>query len=298
MPGVPVRVLLVEGSPQTVQLLRLALRELGPGFELTWASGLAAALKHLAGGPFAVVLLDPALPDVPAEEVVRQIRTASPDVPLLMLASARDVAMCLSAMGQGAHDYLFRDVLTVHSLTRMIRDAVERPTQAPPAGSHLIDPLTGLANRDGLVAQAAQLWRAPQRLRKGATLLYLGLDGPAVKSAVNEALVEVAEVLRDVFRGSDLRARVGPISLAVLAIGAPEPTAPILTARLDEAINACNAAADRSYDLRLAVGLAYYDAELPSAFEEMLGLAEANVGAEILGRTGTKSSGAPLAARA
>jgi diguanylate cyclase (GGDEF)-like protein len=298
MAGKPVRVLLVQGSAQNVQLLRLALRELGPGFELSWAHGLAAALQHLAAGPFGVILLDPTLPDTPAEQAVRQLRAASPDVPLLLLASAHDVAICLRAMEEGAHDYLFKDVLTMHLLTRMIRDAVERPAQAPPGGLHLIDPLTGLANREGLLAQTAQLWRTPLRLRKGATLLYLALDAPVAASARDEALAEVADVLRETFRGSDLRARVGPISFALLAIGAPEPTASILTARLDEALNSRNAAEPRAYRLTLSVGLSHYDGEAPCSFEELLRGAEANVGAETLGGAGSPMAGSRLAAPA
>ena len=93
-------------------------------------------------------------------------------MPLLLLASAADVGLCLGALERGARPP-FKDVLTTHLLARTIRDAVERYRPASPGGTHLSDPLTGLANRDGLLAQAAHLWRSPTRLRKGATLLYL-----------------------------------------------------------------------------------------------------------------------------
>ena len=177
-----VRVLLVEGSAGNVHLMRLALREQSADFELTWAGGLAGALTLLANGGFDVVLLDPALADAPGEEAVRRLREAAPEVPLLLLASATDVALCLSAMEQGAYDYLFKDVLSTHLLARMIRDAVERYRPTSPSGAHLVDPLTGLANREGLLLQAGHLWRSPTRLRKGATLLYLALDGLAALS--------------------------------------------------------------------------------------------------------------------
>src|SRR6202011_3540627 len=129
-----------------------------PDFELIWADGLAAALALLDGDRFDVVLLDPALPDAPGAEAVCRLRQAVPDVPLLLLASAVDVGLCLRAMEQGAHDYLFKDVLTTHLLARTIPNAVERGRPAPAAGAALTDPLTGLANRDGLLAQANHLW--------------------------------------------------------------------------------------------------------------------------------------------
>src|SRR5690348_15048688 len=106
-----VRILLVEGNAGMVHLMRLALREVGPEFELTWAAGLTPALDLIAGRRFDVILLDPALADAPAAEAVRRLRRAAPEVPLLLLASAADVALCRGAMEQGAHDYLFKDVL-------------------------------------------------------------------------------------------------------------------------------------------------------------------------------------------
>jgi PleD family two-component response regulator len=285
-----VRVLLVEGNEGTVHLMRLALREVGPDFDLTWANGLNAALAAAARERFDVILLDPALSDATPSEAVCWLRQTASDVPLLLLASAADVGVCLGAMEQGAHDYLFKDVLTTHLLARMIRDAVERYRPAAAGGAHLIDAVTGLANREGLLGQAALLWRSSARLRKGATLLYLTLDGPgALGAAANRALVETADVLRETFRGSDLRARVAPADFVVLAIGAPEPTTPILTARLEEALLACNAQDDRDYELVLRVGASHYDPERPCTIHDMLTAARERVGSERLGRPSAAS---------
>jgi diguanylate cyclase (GGDEF)-like protein len=290
MPGTSVRVLLVEGNAGTVHLMRMALREVGPDFDLTWADGLNRALTLAAGSRFDVVLLDPTLADVPGAEAVLRLRQVAPDVPLLLLASAADVAVCLRAMEQGAHDYLFKDVLTTHLLARMIRDAVERYRPAAPSGNHLIDPVTGLANHDGLLAQAALLWRTPGRLRKGATLLYLALEGLAVinaaagQAAGDRALVETADVLRDTFRGSDLRARLAGADFVVLAVGAPEPTTPILISRLEENLQACNAHDRRNYYLVLRAGSAHYDADRPCIFEELMDAARDGLGSVTLGR--------------
>lgn len=293
-----VRVLLVEGNAGNAHLMRVALQQVADDVELTWTGGLAGALALLTPCRFDVVLLDPVLPDAPGPEAVQRLRRAAPDVPLLLLASAADMGLCLRAMEQGAHDYLFRDVLTPHLLTRTIRDAVERHRPGLTTGPELTDPLTGLANRQGLLAQAAHLWRSPTRLRKGATLLYLALDGLAHLNAAagpaagDRALVETAEALRETFRGSDLRARVAGAEFVVLAIGAPAPTAPILTARLEETLQAHNAQDERDFFLALSVGAAHYDPEQPCSVEEMLSLARERLGAERLGR---RDSSATLA---
>ncbi|HEX5269852.1 MAG TPA: response regulator, partial [Gemmataceae bacterium] len=278
-----VRVLLVEGNAGMVHLMRLALREVGPEFELTWAGGLTAALGLTARERFDVILLDPALADTRPAEAVRQLRQAAPDVPLLLLASAADVGVCLGAMEQGAHDYLFKDVLTTHLLTRMIRDAVERSRPSAGGGAHLIDPVTGLTNLEGFLEQAAHLWRSPARLRKGATLLYLTLDGVPV-SAADRALAETADVLRDTFRGSDLRGRAADADFVVLAVGAPETTKSILTGRLEEALLGCNTQDGRDYYLALRAGASHYAPERPRTVEDLLTAARARVGEERLGR--------------
>jgi diguanylate cyclase (GGDEF)-like protein len=279
--------------------MRLALREIGPEFHLTWADGLTSALELAGRERFDVILLDPSLADISGPDAVRHLREAAPDAPLLLLASAAHVGLCLRAMEQGAHDYLFKDVLTTHLLARMIHDAVDRSRGGAAVGGHLLDAVTGLANREGLEAQAAQLWRSPTRLRKGATVLFLTLDGLAVINAArgtavgDRALVEAADILRDTFRGSDLRARLDGADFAVLAVGAPEATAPILTARLEEAVQGCNALDERDYYLLLRVGMAHYAPERPCAFEEMLRAAESRVGEARLGRRPTAS---PVAA--
>jgi PleD family two-component response regulator len=295
MSGRTVRVLLVEGAARSVHLMRLALRELGAEFELTWAGGLASALALAARGAFDVLLLDPALADAPGTEAVRRLREAAPDVPLLLLASAADVGLCRRALQEGADDYLLKDVLTTHLLARMIRDAVERHPALASAGAHLIDAVTGLASREGLLAQAAHLWRSPTRLRKGATLLYLAPADPASPGRGERALAETADVLRETFRGSDLRARLGDGDFVVLAVGAPESTAPILTARLDEALSACNGQDRRDYDLSLRVGMSHYDAQRPCTFDEMLHAAQARLGTETLGRRVPSSPAARVA---
>jgi PleD family two-component response regulator len=284
MLGRAMRVLLVERAAQSVHLTRTALRQLWAEFQLTWAGGLASALASVAGGPFDVLLLDPALPDAPGAEAVRRLGEAAPDVPLLLLVSATDLDLCRHALEQGAHDYVLKGLLTSHQLARAIHDAVERQWAGPPAGGQLIDPVTGLASREGLLAQAAHLWRMPTRLRKGATLLDLALDGPPGVARYERALAETADVLRETYRGSDLRARLGHDEFAVLAVGAPEPTAPILTARLDEALGACNAQDGRDYYLALRVGLSHYDAQHPCTFDEMMHAARARLGPETLGR--------------
>ena len=69
--------------------------------------------------------------------------------------------------------------------------------------------------------------------------------------------METADLLRDTFRGSDLRARIAAADFVVLAVGAPEPTTPILIARLEESLQSSNAQGEGDYHLVLRVGAAH-----------------------------------------
>lgn len=86
----------------------------------------------------------------------------------------------------------------------------------------LVDPLTGLRNRRGFWELAQHELAACRRAGRSGTLLYLDLDG---LKAVNDAfgrtegdrmIRETAEVLRHIFRGSDVLARIGGDGFCVL----------------------------------------------------------------------------------
>src|SRR5437868_2349390 len=98
MSACTVRVLLVERNAANVHLVRLALRAAGPDFEAACAGDLAGALALASRARFDIILLDPALAEVPGAAAVRRLREAAPDVPLVLLASAADVGLCLRAM--------------------------------------------------------------------------------------------------------------------------------------------------------------------------------------------------------
>jgi GGDEF domain-containing protein len=79
---------------------------------------------------------------------------------------------------------------------------------------------------------------------------------------------------------------VGGDEFVLLAVGAPEPTAPVLLARLEEGVEGFNARG-RPYRLSLTVGLAHAEPEQASAFDDLLARAEGDLRARREGRTVT-----------
>src|SRR5262245_18105240 len=85
--GSPLRVLVVDDEVNIAELIALALRY--EGWEVRMAhtcTSVVNAAKEL--GPDAVVL-DMMLPDIDVLEVLRRMRSSSPDVPVVFL-TARD----------------------------------------------------------------------------------------------------------------------------------------------------------------------------------------------------------------
>lgn len=91
----------------------------------------------------------------------------------------------------------------------------------------------------------------------------------------DNALIEVAMVLKETFRSSDIIARMGGDEFAVLAIDTTEVNSEILTGRLQSLIDTRNNQEKRRYRLSISVGCSFYDPENPCSIDELM--AEADI---------------------
>lgn len=125
----------------------------------------------------------------------------------------------------------------------------------------LTDELTGLRNRRGFLVLADQALRMARRTRARCALVYIDLDGlkrvnDTRGHAAGDALIsDAASVLGQVFRESDVVARVGGDEFAVLAVLDESDGATAVNARLAAAIERFNAQAVPSMRLSMSVGI-------------------------------------------
>jgi PAS domain S-box-containing protein len=121
------KILLVEDNPGDARLIREMLGEAeAAGFEIDWVSRLSAALEKLSRDEIDLVLLDLGLPDSRGLDTFRQAYSHTPQVPFVVLTGLNDETLALTAVREGAQDYLVKGQTDGGTLLRAIRYATER----------------------------------------------------------------------------------------------------------------------------------------------------------------------------
>jgi diguanylate cyclase (GGDEF)-like protein/PAS domain S-box-containing protein len=145
----------------------------------------------------------------------------------------------------------------------------------------LIDELTGLSNRRAFLAVAQPHLTLARRLQTEVVLVFLDLDEfKAINDRLghqqgDHALMDVANLLRNTYRESDIIARLGGDEFVVLAAGSSEMTMDTLAARLQTNLEVLNGTGQRPYRLAMSVGMVRCECENPKPIAELLLLADA-----------------------
>jgi diguanylate cyclase (GGDEF)-like protein/PAS domain S-box-containing protein len=140
----------------------------------------------------------------------------------------------------------------------------------------LKDDLTGLYNRRGFFTIAGKYLQLADRRRTQMFLLYMDLDNlKRINDTLghhkgDEALVNVARILKKTFRKSDVKGRMGGDEFAIFPIDSTHVGAKSAETRLHSNIKAFNADKNNSFTLSISMGIASYDPEYPCSIDELL----------------------------
>ncbi|HKW09292.1 MAG TPA: GGDEF domain-containing protein [Gemmatimonadaceae bacterium] len=245
------------------------------------SDGVAEELRVLLRDVEAVELVPAAMPDESravsaAPEVVLITLGAAVELGISMMAARRAVpdaavvvvvpwfeeSLFLSAIRLGAEDCVTSAQLDTPGLLRILLVAAERHrlTSSLRAAA-FTDELTGLYNRRGYVTRAASLLKVAEP--KTIWQIFFDVDELKIINdtyghwAGDRALMELASVLRQAFRSTDIVARVGGDEFAVLATAPADAAPDSWTARWREPLVAL--ATRRDLPLSVSVGLAQPD---------------------------------------
>lgn len=211
-----VRALIVTGDRRTAALI-------GEMLQAGWSNGLVVAhagqltdathelLEHAAS----CVLLDLSEHE-DRIAAVEQIRTAAPDVPIVVLAEHADEDEAVTVVKAGAQDYLIRSELSPAVLRRAVMYAIERKRlEAQLAHRALHDPLTGLPNRALFLDRLGVALDRSRRNNASIAVLFLDVDNfkqinDSLGHAAGDRLLSgLADRLQSMLRPMDTVARFG-----------------------------------------------------------------------------------------
>jgi diguanylate cyclase (GGDEF)-like protein/PAS domain S-box-containing protein len=152
---------------------------------------------------------------------------------------------------------LFLGTLTDISFRKQVEDALRELA--------FLDELTGLYNLRGFLGLAEQQLTLAKRTGRGALLLLVdvdelkGINDRLGHHMGDQALRDMADLLRSSFRGTDILARHGGDEFGIWAVEADEESSEMLQSRLYRNLETMSAAANRPYRLSFSVGAVYFD---------------------------------------
>ena len=187
------RILLVEDDPSTSRSIELMLTHANLNVYCTDMGEDGMDLAKLYD--YDLILLDLNLPDMSGHEVLRQLRLARIDTPILILSGSDDTESKIKGFGFGADDYLTKPfhreelVARIHAIIRRSKghsqSVIKTGTVAVNLDAKTVDVGGKTVHLTGKEYQMLELLS----LRKGTTLtkemflnhLYGGMDEPELK---------------------------------------------------------------------------------------------------------------------
>ena len=148
------------------------------------------------------------------------------------------------------------------------------------SGLSQTDDLTGLYNRRAFLSLGMQNLALARRMGRQGNVFFADLDG---LKKINDtyghregdhAIRQAARLLAETFRHMDIIARLGGDEFSALAVDTGPDFLPILRKRLDRAVAAYNAGANKPYRLSMSVGAVPIDHAAAVSLEQLLGRAD------------------------
>ncbi len=187
------RVLLVEDDPTTSRSIELMLTHANLNVYCTDLGEEGIDLAKLYD--YDLILLDLNLPDMNGHEVLRQLRLAKVDTPILILSGADDTENKIKGFGFGADDYLTKPfhreelVARIHAIIRRSKGHAQSVIKTGKVNVNLDAKTVDVAGKTVHLTGKEYQMLELLSLRKGTTLtkemflnhLYGGMDEPELK---------------------------------------------------------------------------------------------------------------------
>jgi diguanylate cyclase (GGDEF)-like protein len=277
------RVLLAEsGDGGTAEILRGLFTDSEGGLELAVVGTIATLIPTIRVVDPEIILLDLELSLGGPLDAVHLVHRSAPGIPLIVLAEPSQKQYAAQSLSEGAMDYVLKGFMDARTLDRVLRSALARNTFEGLADL-LRDPVTGLYSREGLLTLGARCQEETQRTGGSLVLICALIEnlqtlrdgfGPG---AADQAVKDVARLMAESCRRSDLVARLGQAQFAILAVDAIAPCAPLLRQRLERRLAIHNETRSPWGPLDLRLGIGSWSARDERSFARFLDEVEADL---------------------
>jgi len=170
-------VLVVDDEPVQRQVLAGFLRK--RGYQVTEVSGADAALGIVARETVDLVLSDIRMPGRSGAELLQEVRSLNPEVPVILMTAYGTIASAVDAMKRGAADYLTKpidldelEILVARTLERRALESENRELRRVLEGRYRLE---GLETANARMAEAINT--AARAAASRATILIRGESG-------------------------------------------------------------------------------------------------------------------------
>ncbi len=265
-------ILVIDRDPRGRHVAESALRKAAADpdldVEVDSVASLAQGLDRLrqAVRDIDVVLLDLDLPDASGLGGLREIRSANPNTPVIVLSGLSDLAVATEALASGAGDFLDKGEIDPRTFLRAIRYAIARKCgEAELIRLAHTDPLTGLLNRRAFFERTENALAQARRSRLACAVIMFDLDrfkeinDVFGHKAGDDLLAAVAARLRGNLRTTDSCGRMGGDEFAVLAPNLKSAgDAMEIAEKIIDLVNSIGEIDDVRIDLRISAGISVF----------------------------------------
>ncbi len=125
------KVLLIEDKHGDARLIQEMLKNVETvQFEIDHVERLKNGMDRISDGSYDIVLLDLGLPDADGPNTFHRLQTQAPEIPIVVMTGLDDEKIALTAVREGAQDWLVKGKEDSNVLGRSIRYAIERKQTA------------------------------------------------------------------------------------------------------------------------------------------------------------------------
>jgi len=272
------KILVVDDEEPTRKLIVDLLSQ--KGHQCETADNGRQALDNIMENKFDALITDIVMPEMDGITLTKEVSKRDQNLPVMVITGYTEEYSAEMAIASGAREFIKKPFSISEFLLRFDKMMRDHEGEETLLALSLIDELTSLYNRRRFFVLTEQSLKLSIRTKKKLLLLFIDMDDLKWindhhgHNEGDQALIDLANILKKTFRQSDIVARIGGDEFVVLSESTDESGQSALT-RLYENIKDHNAKGARRYTLSVSVGATQFDPNDPLSIDQLLSKADA-----------------------